>query len=70
MSKLNQLKSNGTDTVKVLTWLAHINEKDQQIIDGVVEQCKSDPDAMRYFVKRHDEDVMGIPQVYDVENAA
>lgn len=58
MSKLNQLKSNGTDTVKVLTWLAYINEKDQRIIDGVIEQCKGDPDAMKYFVWRHDEDVL------------
>jgi hypothetical protein len=58
MSKLNQLKNNDSDRMKVLAWLAHIKETDQRCIDEVIEQCKGDPWARQYFVKRHDEDVL------------
>lgn len=70
MSKLNQLKSNGTDRVKVLAWLASIGEKNQQCIDEVIEQCRIDSEARAYYVSRHDEDVLRMPKLHLVENAA
>ncbi len=61
-----------TDRQKVLYWLTYINEFCQEIIDGVIEHCKTDPEARKYFVARHDEDVLNIyqPQLRLIENAA
>lgn len=33
-------------------WLARIEETDEAIINLVVEQCRSDADALRYFLLR------------------
>lgn len=72
MSKLSALKNIGTDRAKVMAWLAHIGETDQIIIDDVIHHCKTDPEARKYFVARHDEDVLNIyqPQLHLIENAA
>ncbi len=61
-----------TDRQKVLAWLKFINEDDQTIIDDVIHHCKTDPEARKYFVARHDEDVLNIyqPQLHLIENAA
>ncbi len=61
-----------TDRQKVLAWLKFINEDDQTIIDDVIHHCKTDPEARKYFVARHDEDILNIyqPQLHLVENAA
>ena len=61
-----------TDRQKVLAWLKFINEDDQAIIDDVIHHCKTDPEARKYFVARHDEDVLNIyqPQLHLIENAA
>lgn len=72
MSKLSALKNIGTDRAKVLAFLAHIGETDQTIIDDVIHHCKTDLEARKYFVSRHDEDVLNIyqPQLHLIENAA
>lgn len=44
-----------TDRQKVLDWLASIGETDQACIDEVLEQCKTDPDARKYYVMRSEE---------------
>ena len=59
-----------TDREKVLAWLAHIKETDQVIIDDVIHHCKTDPEARAYFIRRHNEDVLGAPVLHLVENAA
>lgn len=70
MSKLSELKNKDTDRSKVLAWLAHIGEKDQRCIDEVIEQCRTDSNARAYYVKRHNEDVIGAPHLHLIENAA
>lgn len=59
-----------TDREKVLAWLAYIKEDDQRCIGEVIETCKADPEARAYFVSRHDEDILGVPVLHLVENAA
>lgn len=61
-----------TDREKVMAFLAHIGETDQIIIDDVIYHCKNDPEARKYFVSRHDEDILNIyqPQLHLSENAA
>lgn len=44
-----------TDRQKVLDWLARIGETDEACINEVLEQCKTDPDARRYYVMRSKE---------------
>ena len=60
-----------TDRQKVLAWLKFINEDDQTIIDDVIHHCKTDPEARKYFVARHEEDVLNIyqPQLRLIKNA-
>ena len=72
MSKLSALKNIGTDRAKVMAWLSHINEFCQEIIDEVIDACVKDPEARKYFVARHDEDILNIyqPQLHLIENAA
>jgi len=59
-----------TDRQKVMAWLASIKEDGQRCIDEVIEDCKVNPEARAYYVSRHDEDVLGIPKLHLVENAA
>ena len=70
MSKLKQLKNNDTERVKVLAWLAHIKEFDQRCIDEVIDQCKADPEARAYYLMRYEQDVLKMPQLHLVDNAA
>ena len=39
----------------ILVWLAHIDETDPTIIAEVVDKCRNDLEARRYFLKRSDE---------------
>ena len=39
----------------IRAWLAHIEETDQTTIDEVLDRCRSDSDARRYFLKQADE---------------
>ncbi|MCB1850775.1 MAG: hypothetical protein KDI83_08330 [Gammaproteobacteria bacterium] len=39
----------------ILAWLAHIEETDPAIITEVVEKCRNDLKARRYFLKRSEE---------------
>ena len=40
------------DAAAIWLWLAQIGEKDPEIIAQVLDQCRSDPDARRYFIRR------------------
>jgi hypothetical protein len=40
------------DQQKILAWLAHIGEDDQETIAETIDRCKADPDALSYFVQR------------------
>ncbi len=40
---------------RVLAWLAHIGESDPEGIAVVLEQCRSDLEARRYFLQRAEE---------------
>lgn len=61
-----------TDRQKVMAWLAHIQETGQSCINEVIEHCKTNQEARKYFVSRYDEDVLNIyqPQLNLIENAA
>lgn len=37
---------------KIITWLASIGETDQSIIDETIDRCRSDIDAIAYFIQR------------------
>ena len=39
----------------ILAWLAHIEETDPAIIAEVVDKCRNDLEARRYFLKRSEE---------------
>ena len=39
----------------ILAWLAHIDETDPAIIAEVVDKCRNDLEARRYFLKRSEE---------------
>ena len=39
----------------ILAWLAHIEETDPAIIAEVVDKCRNDREARRYFLKRSEE---------------
>ena len=39
----------------ILAWLAHIEETDPAIIAEVVDKCRNDREACRYFLKRSEE---------------
>jgi len=39
----------------ILAWLTHIEETDPAIIAEVVDKCRNDPEARRYFLKRSEE---------------
>ncbi len=38
---------------KVRRWLAYIGETDHVIIDECLEQCRNNPKALAYYLKRH-----------------
>ena len=52
---LSDLKREQSDRQKVLDWLASIGETDQACINEVLEQCKTDTEARKYFVMRSGE---------------
>ena len=54
MSALDRVK-NIADLKRVENWLDSIHEFDPAIRAEVIEQCKTDPDARRYFVMRCNE---------------
>lgn len=37
---------------QILKWLDHIGEGDPEQIESVLEQCRADPEALAYFLKR------------------
>lgn len=43
------------DENKIRTWLAFIGETNPAMIADVLEQCRTDPTALRYFLQRSDE---------------
>ena len=43
------------DETATRTWLAHIEETDSDLIEGVLEQCRADPEACAYFLHRAEE---------------
>jgi hypothetical protein len=40
------------ETDKILKWLASIGETDPEQVSAVVDACRADPLARRYFLKR------------------
>ena len=43
------------EVTSIKAWLVHIDETDRATIAEVLEQCRVDPDARRYFLKRSEE---------------
>ncbi len=43
------------DGAKILEWLAHIEETDPKIIEEVLDKCRDDLVARRYFLERWEE---------------
>lgn len=48
----------------IRAWLAHIEETDEAIIAIVLEQCRADAEALRYFLRRAAE----VPQSADYDD--
>lgn len=40
---------------KIRIWLKHIEETDSDVIEEIVERCKVNPEARRYFLMRSEE---------------
>ena len=53
---LNKLKKGLSNRAKVGKWLDHINETNLAIREEVLQACKDDKDAARYFVGRYERD--------------
>lgn len=49
------IKLSTDDESSIRAWLAHIEETLPEIIAEVLEQCRADPDALRYFLHRAEE---------------
>lgn len=49
---LAELKNRDSDRDKVLKWLNHIEEHDQNVINEVIEQCAKYPEVRQYYVNR------------------
>ncbi len=43
------------DETTIRAWLDHIEETDPDLIAGVLEQCRDDPEARTYFLDRAEE---------------
>ncbi|MCZ6802992.1 MAG: hypothetical protein O7D86_03410 [Proteobacteria bacterium] len=43
------------EETRIRAWLAHIDETDPAIITEVLNKCRDEPDARRYFLKRPEE---------------
>lgn len=56
MDKLTELKTRETDRQKVEIWLDHIHEHDKTCRAEVLDHCKKDKDARRYYVERYTQD--------------
>lgn len=41
-----------TEEAAIRAWLAHIEETDEAIIKIVLDQCRADAEALRYFLRR------------------
>lgn len=37
---------------RIRSWLEHIKEPDQHVIEGILSRCKADPETMRYYLER------------------
>lgn len=40
------------DEKRIHAWLAHIGEVDPALITETIDRCKTDPEALRYFLSR------------------
>jgi uncharacterized protein YllA (UPF0747 family) len=40
---------------QVLAWLSSIDEKDQAVIEYILNQCRADQEALQYFLRRAEE---------------
>jgi len=40
---------------KIRVWLKHIRETDADVIEEIIERCKVNPEARRYFLMRSEE---------------
>lgn len=40
----------GEDVAVIQSWLAHINETDDEMIAAVIDQCRTDADARAWFI--------------------
>ena len=50
----------------ILAWLAHIDETESVIIAEVLDSCRTDMDARRYYLKRSEEVPEPVASNYDV----
>ncbi len=51
----NSLPVTTAEEAVIRAWLAHIEETDEAIIAIVLDQCRTDADALRYFLRRAEE---------------
>lgn len=40
---------------KIRVWLKHIEETDSDVIEDIIERCKTNPEARQYFLMRSEE---------------
>lgn len=45
------------EETKIHSWLAYIEETDQEIIAEVLEKCRTDREARAYFIGRSDNEI-------------
>ena len=63
MSKLADLKNQDTDREKINAWLDLIGETDSTCRAEVLKICAANPEARRYYVKRHDAECIKVPAI-------
>ena len=44
-----------TDELKICKWFTHINETDQDIINELLDNCRTNPKCREYFLQRAEE---------------
>lgn len=50
--KAEPIKLTGGDEFIIRRWLAHIEETDPALIENCLNQCRTDPEALAYFLQR------------------
>ncbi len=58
--EIAETSMNPKDEAKIRRWLGRIGETDEALIAGCLKQCRDDPEALAYYLKRSEEAKAGM----------